>query len=82
MVLGWMLAWDFIGYPMGMRLQGLGPRLKWVFRNFGAFTLFGLTWAYFTHLRHFSVGIEADATFGVTNKGLGVMLQPIVRYSF
>jgi opacity protein-like surface antigen len=37
---------------------------------------------YFTHLRHFSVGIEADATFGVTNKGLGLSLQPLVRYGF
>src|SRR6185437_2752542 len=26
---------------------------------------------YFTHLRHFSVGLEADGAFGLTNKGLG-----------
>jgi len=46
LVFGWMLAWDFIGYPMGLRKQGLRARLKWVFRNFGAFTLFGLMWAF------------------------------------
>ena len=37
---------------------------------------------YFTHLRHFSVGLEADGSFGLSNKGLGVMLQPLVRYTF
>lgn len=37
---------------------------------------------YFTHLRHFSIGIEADASYGLTNKGLGVMVQPLVRYTF
>ena len=47
LVLGWMLAWDFIGYTMGLHGQGLLARLKWVFRNFGAFTLFGLMWAFF-----------------------------------
>jgi len=37
---------------------------------------------YFTHLRHFSVGIEADASYGLTNKGFGIALQPLVRYTF
>jgi hypothetical protein len=37
---------------------------------------------YFTHLRHFSLGIEADATFGLSNKGFATVLQPLVRYSF
>jgi hypothetical protein len=37
---------------------------------------------YFTHLRHFSVGIEAVASFGLTNKGLGVQVSPLVRYTF
>jgi uncharacterized protein involved in cysteine biosynthesis len=44
-VCSWMLAWDFIDYPLGLR--GLGPlaRMRWVMRNFGAFTLFGVMWA-------------------------------------
>jgi uncharacterized protein involved in cysteine biosynthesis len=46
-VVGWMLAWDFIDYPMTLRHQGLRARLKWVFRNFGAFTLYGLMWTFF-----------------------------------
>ena len=37
---------------------------------------------YFTHLRHFSVGLEADASYGLTNKGLGISVQPLVRYTF
>lgn len=37
---------------------------------------------YLTHLRHFSIGIEADGSFGLTNKTLGVMVQPLVRYTF
>jgi CysZ protein len=44
-VCGWMLAWDFIDYPLAMRGVGLEQRFAWVGRNFGAFTLFGLAWA-------------------------------------
>ncbi|HEY7311687.1 MAG TPA: EI24 domain-containing protein [Gemmataceae bacterium] len=44
-VCGWMLAWDFIDYPLAMRGVGLERRFAWVGRNFGAFTLFGLAWA-------------------------------------
>jgi CysZ protein len=44
-VCGWMLAWDFIDYPLAMRGVGLENRFAWVGRNFGAFTLFGLMWA-------------------------------------
>ena len=45
LVCGWMLAWDFIDYPLAMRGVGLERRFAWVGRNFGAFTLFGLLWA-------------------------------------
>lgn len=45
LVCGWMLAWDFIDYPLGMRGAGLEGRFAWVGRNFGAFTLFGVLWA-------------------------------------
>jgi CysZ protein len=45
LVCGWMLAWDFIDYPLAMRGVGLEGRFAWVGRNFGAFTLFGVLWA-------------------------------------
>jgi CysZ protein len=45
LVCGWMLAWDFIDYPLAMRGVGLEGRFAWVGRNFGAFTLFGAMWA-------------------------------------
>ena len=45
LVCGWMLAWDFIDYPLAMRGVGLEGRFAWVGRNFGAFTLFGVMWA-------------------------------------
>lgn len=45
LVCGWMLAWDLIDYPLGMRGIGLEGRFAWVGRNFGAFTLFGVLWA-------------------------------------
>jgi CysZ protein len=45
LVCGWMLAWDFIDYPLAMRGVGLEERFAWVGRNFSAFTLFGLAWA-------------------------------------
>jgi CysZ protein len=45
LVTAWMLAWDFIDYPLGLRGVGLDARLCWVGRNFLAFTLFGMGWA-------------------------------------
>lgn len=45
LVCGWMLAWDFIDYPLAMRGVGLEGRFAWVGRNLGAFTLFGVLWA-------------------------------------
>jgi CysZ protein len=45
LVCGWMLAWDFVDYPLAMRGVGLEGRFAWVGRNFGAFTLFGVLWA-------------------------------------
>ncbi|HTU22790.1 MAG TPA: EI24 domain-containing protein [Gemmataceae bacterium] len=45
LVCGWMLAWDFIDYPLAMRGVGLEGRFAWVGRNFVAFTLFGVLWA-------------------------------------
>src|SRR5258705_372378 len=42
---GWLLAWPFLDYPLGLGGLGAGARLLWAGRNFGAFTAFGLGWA-------------------------------------
>lgn len=43
----WLLAWNFLDYPLGIRRFGIRMRLKWVFRHFEAFTVFGMLWAAF-----------------------------------
>jgi CysZ protein len=45
LVTGWLLAWDFVDYPLGLRGYGLRRRLGWVSRHFLAYTTFGLAWA-------------------------------------
>jgi CysZ protein len=45
LVCSWMLAWNFLDYPLGLRGLGVRARLRWVLRHFGAFTLFGVLWA-------------------------------------
>lgn len=45
LVCSWILAWDFIDYPLGLRGLGVRARLRWVVRHFGAFTGFGALWA-------------------------------------
>jgi len=44
----WMLAWDFLDYPLGLRGLGVRARLAWVWRNPGAFTMYGIIGALFT----------------------------------
>jgi uncharacterized protein involved in cysteine biosynthesis len=44
-VAGWMLAWDFLDYPFGLRGRRVRDRLSWVGRHAGAFTAFGVAWA-------------------------------------
>jgi CysZ protein len=41
----WLLAWDFLDYPMGLRGMGVRARLTWVWTNLDAFTTFGVCWA-------------------------------------
>lgn len=41
----WLLAWNFLDYPLGLHGLGIGARLYWVSRHFGAFSTFGLAWA-------------------------------------
>jgi CysZ protein len=45
LVCAWLLAWDFLDYPLGIRRLGLRARLRWVGRRFGAFSAFGIAWA-------------------------------------
>jgi CysZ protein len=47
LVLGWLLAWNFLDYPFTLRGSGLTRRFQWVIGHFGAFTTFGLLWASF-----------------------------------
>jgi CysZ protein len=42
---GWLLAWNFLDYPLSLRGLGVWARLSWAFRHFDEFTVFGLTWA-------------------------------------
>jgi CysZ protein len=44
LVCSWMVAWNLLDYPLGLRGLGLSARLKWVRPHFGAFTLFGFLW--------------------------------------
>jgi uncharacterized protein involved in cysteine biosynthesis len=41
---GWLMAWNFLDYPLGLRGMGLRASVGWVFRHFGAVTIFGMTW--------------------------------------
>lgn len=41
----WLLAWNFVDYPLGLRGVGVRGRLRWVGAHFEAFTAFGLAWA-------------------------------------
>jgi CysZ protein len=45
LVTAWLLAWNFVDYPLGLRQAGMGRRCGWVCRHFSAFTVFGLLWS-------------------------------------
>ena len=42
---GWLLAWNFLDYPLGERGLGAGASLSWMGRHLGAVTAFGAAWA-------------------------------------
>ncbi|HEY3446759.1 MAG TPA: adventurous gliding motility protein CglE [Myxococcales bacterium] len=42
----------------------------------------GLGIEYFTHLRHFSLGLTVDFFYGIQHMGPGLMLTPNLRYTF
>lgn len=44
LVCSWILAWDFLDYPLGLRELGVRARIRWVARHFGAYTTFGALW--------------------------------------
>ncbi len=41
----WLLAWDFLDYPLSLRGLGVRARLRWAGRHGATFTAFGLIWA-------------------------------------
>lgn len=41
---GWLMAWNFLDYPFGLRGMGVRTGLGWMCRHFGAVTAFGLAW--------------------------------------
>jgi CysZ protein len=42
---GWLLAWNFLDYPLSLRGLGVVARLRWTIRHFEEFTVFGILWA-------------------------------------
>jgi CysZ protein len=45
LIAGWLIAWDFLDYPLGLRGLGIRARLDWFGRQFGAVTAFGAAWS-------------------------------------
>ncbi|HEX3149026.1 MAG TPA: hypothetical protein VHR66_13175 [Gemmataceae bacterium] len=41
---GWLMAWNFLDYPFGLRGMGIRDGIGWIGRHFGAVTLFGVAW--------------------------------------
>jgi CysZ protein len=41
---GWLLAWNFLDYPLTIRRLGIRQRLRWMGRHVAAVTVFGLAW--------------------------------------
>jgi CysZ protein len=41
----WLLAWNFLDYPLSLRGLGVMARLRWAARHFDEFTVFGMVWA-------------------------------------
>lgn len=71
----------FLGYLRGGGGAALiGP--KGFYASNDVVILGGLGVEYFTRLRHFSLGIDADFVMGVTNLGAGLMISPNLRYTF
>jgi len=50
------------------------------YSSFYAFA--GVGFQYYTHLRHFSIGIEVDADYLGKSKSWGFLVTPNIRYAF
>ncbi|HCF58257.1 MAG TPA: hypothetical protein DFS52_09730 [Myxococcales bacterium] len=70
----------FVDVHAGGGLGLMGP--KNIYPSSDIVVLGGTGLQYFTHLRHFSIGLDADFLFGVSNMGPGAMLSPYLRYTF
>jgi CysZ protein len=42
---GWLLAWNFLDYPLSLRGLGVIARVRWSWQHFEEFTVFGVLWA-------------------------------------
>jgi CysZ protein len=42
---GWLIAWNFLDYPLSLHGLGTRARVAWFFRHFWDVTIFGLCWA-------------------------------------
>jgi CysZ protein len=42
----WLLAWNFLDYPLGLHGHGITATLRWMGRHFGAVTSFGAMWTF------------------------------------
>jgi len=70
----------FVDLHAGAGLGLMGPKNFYPGSDIVLLGGAGVEW--FTRLRHFSVGIDADFLFGISNMGPGLMLSPKLRYSF
>lgn len=44
LVCSWLLAWNFLDYPLGIRGLGVMARVRWIRQHFDAFSAFGMAW--------------------------------------
>ncbi len=42
----WLLAWNFLDYPLSLRGLGIFARVRWAANHFEEFTVFGAAWAF------------------------------------
>jgi hypothetical protein len=88
MVKAYLLQWSddngvkrFLGYLRGGAGSAfIGP--KNFYASNDLVVLGGAGVEYFTHLRHFSLGIDADFVMGLSHLGAGFMIAPNLRYTF
>jgi hypothetical protein len=70
----WLYARALVGYAL---LQPGG-----MFSSGDILVMVGPGVDFITHLRHFSIGLEADFVFGVSHLQAGVVVEPHLKYSF